>query len=184
LELEQSMKPYFREHYSTIFSADSDAIITQAMHELLYILSIDDQSRVEACLSNNEDDIKGFINTFKNLWLYMRLAEPRVTLDLTLKHDQALRYTPEKYTVVDGFERDDAMCIVVMNAPMLTSGSFAGTKPAVIILGQASAELSIETTPVKEPKSQKEKSSQEKGSPPSLPIPEEVSKSLIKEFTR
>lgn len=183
-ELEQVMKPYFREHYTTIFTADSDAVITQALHQLLDILSIEDQSTVEVILSSNEDDIKGFISSFKNLWLYMRLAEPRVTLDVNLRHDQALRFTPDKYTVVDGFEKEDAMCLVVMNAPMLSSGSFAGIKPAVVILGQTSAEFSLETTPLKEPKSQAEKQSQEKESLPSLPIPEEVSKSLMREFTR
>jgi len=141
-ELELVMKPYFREHYSTIFTSAPDPIMTQVMHELLYILSIDDQSTVEACLSYNEDDIKGFITAFKNLWLYMRLAEPRVTLDLTLYNDKVLAYAPEKYTIVDGFEKDEARCIIVMNAPMLSYGSFAGIKPAVIILSPNSADFS------------------------------------------
>lgn len=81
------MKPYFREHYSTIFTSDPNDVVNQARHQFLGILSIEEQLTVESCLCDNEEDIKSFISTFKNLWLYMKLAEPRVTLDLTLSHD-------------------------------------------------------------------------------------------------
>jgi hypothetical protein len=55
--------------------------------------------------------------------------------------------------VVDGFEKEGALCMVIMNSPTLpTGGSFAGIKPAVILLDKNSAKdfsVKEETTPVK-----------------------------------
>ena len=66
---------------------------------------------------------------------YLRLHEPPLAFD-PLTSPQLLVLCKDKHLVLDGFPRDTAQTLVLFPPPTLrdTGLSFAGLKPAVIIL--------------------------------------------------
>ena len=93
-----------------------------------------------------EEDLKQFFNQLKNLMLYMRINEPRITLDeVSVPKDNRLEkyasycYYGEHFQAIDGFDRGEgqSICYVVLNAPKVANGSFAGIKPTVVIVGES-----------------------------------------------
>lgn len=47
-----------------------------------------------------------------------------------------MKFVPDQYSIIDGFEKDGSPCAVVLNQPKIGNGSFAGIKPAVIIFAK------------------------------------------------
>ena len=55
-------------------------------------MSDDNLEIVTQCLDENRGDIVAYLNCFHSLWLYMKLSEPMIGLDITLKEAEAVVY--------------------------------------------------------------------------------------------
>jgi hypothetical protein len=46
------------------------------------------------------------------------------------------KFSAENFSIVDGFEKEGNPCFIVLSQPKIGGGSFAGIKPAVVILSK------------------------------------------------
>ncbi len=86
------LKPYLREHYQTIFVCPADDTIECARRRMPKSMKDDDLDIVTQCLDENRGDVVAYLNCFHSLWLYMKLSEPMIGLDITLKEAEAVVY--------------------------------------------------------------------------------------------
>ena len=73
----------------------------------------------------------------------MMLNEPSITLEAQDPKicNCCCSFQSERYSIVDGFEKEGAPCLIVMNQPTIKGGSFAGIKPAVIMMNIQTHEM-------------------------------------------
>lgn len=66
--------------------------------------------------------------------MYMKLNEIPTVIDNILCNMQFYSFQPGSFMVIDGFEKVGSQCLIVMNSPKGQGGTFAGIKPAEVII--------------------------------------------------
>ena len=56
-----------------------------------------------------------FISNLCSLQLYMKLNDPQITVDSTGENIEIVLFKQESYTIIDGFEKEDSPCFVLVN---------------------------------------------------------------------
>eukprot|EP00347_Sterkiella_histriomuscorum_P021190 403334904 len=146
-DLQVLLKPFLKNNYKEIFNDESlSERFLYKFNEYLKNGYFNDDEQQQICdmISDNKKAIESYFNHVKVICLYMQINEPQIVLqDIKLPRDtqskmdiQFMAFHSELYSIIDGFEKEGSPCIVVINQPKIGNGSFAGIKPATIVLNK------------------------------------------------
>ena len=135
----------FQDFFKTLFIVSNefyDSITTKIKNEIYNNKQIFDDKEIEDILKDlTDNNIAKFIRELFFLCLYMNINEPKLTIKTST--DIIYRYYKKsEYDIIEGFGKDNDICIIILNPPMLGNDKpFKGLKPAVSIIENPSKEV-------------------------------------------
>ena len=135
----------FQDFFKTLFIVSNefyDSIITKIKNEIYNNKQIFDDKEIEDILKDLTDkNIAKFIRELFFLCLYMNINEPKLTIKTSTEINYRY-YKKNEYDIIEGFGKDNDICIIILNPPMLGYNKpFKGLKPAVSIIENPSKEI-------------------------------------------
>jgi len=139
----------FQVYYKTIFHFNDEIyskIISKIKNEI-DTLNINDKkifNYKEIELINKDLDSTEITNFFKELYsicTYMYIHEPILYIDLIYDIDYFF-YSKKDYIIIDGFEKENSVCVLILNPPIFKSNCFyRELKPLVKIIDNPTNEM-------------------------------------------
>ena len=139
----------FQVYYKTIFHFNDEIyskIISKIKNEI-DTLNINDKkifNYKEIELINKDLDSTEITNFFKELFsicTYMYIHEPILYIDLIYDIDYFF-YSKKDYIIIDGFEKENSVCVLILNPPIFKSNCFyRELKPLVKIIDNPTNEM-------------------------------------------
>ena len=139
----------FQVYYKTIFHFNDEIyskIISKIKNEI-DTLNINDKkifNYKEIELINKDLDSTEITNFFKELFsicTYMYIHEPILYIDLIYDIDYFF-YSKKDYIIIDGFEKENSVCVLILNPPVFKSNCFyRDLKPLVKIIDNPTNEM-------------------------------------------
>ena len=135
----------FQDFFKTLFIVSNefyDSIITKIKNEIYNNKQIFNDKEIEDILKDLTDkNIAKFIRELFFLCLYMNINEPKLTIKTSTEINYRY-YKKNEYDIIEGFGKDNDICIIILNPPMLGYNKpFKGLKPAVSIIENPSKEI-------------------------------------------
>ena len=139
----------FQVYFKTLFHFNDEIyskIISKIKSEI-DTLNINDK-KIFNCkeieLINKDLDSREITNFFKELFsicTYMYIHEPILYIDLIFDTDYFF-YSKKDYIIIDGFEKENAVCVLILNPPIFKSNCFyRDLKPLVKIIDNPTDEM-------------------------------------------
>ena len=135
----------FQDFFKTLFIVSNEfynSIMTRIKMEIYnnkQILNSKEIKDVLRDLTNN--NIVKFITELYFLCLYMNINEPKLTIKTSTDINYRY-YKKSEYDIIEGFGKDNDICIIILNPPMLGYNKpFKGLKPAVFIIDNPSKDI-------------------------------------------
>ena len=128
-DLKLLLKPFLKNNYKDIFNDKSlSSKFMEQFRQIIKQESYFNENEIENIgdvLEVNKEDVMEYFNYVKVLCLYMQINEPQITLnEITLPAKSSLKeeiglvkFVPDQYSIIDGFEKDGSPCAVVLNQP-------------------------------------------------------------------
>ena len=139
----------FQVYFKTLFQFNDEIyskIISKIKNEI-NTLNINDNkifNYKEIELINKDLDSTEITNFFKELFsicTYMYIHEPILYIDLIYNVDYFF-YSKNDYFIIDGFEKENAVCVLILNPPVFKSNCFyRDLKPLVKIIDNPTNEM-------------------------------------------
>ena len=139
----------FQVYYKTIFHFNDEIYskINSKIKNEIDTLNINDKkifNYKEIELINKDLDSTEITNFFKELYsicTYMYIHEPILYIDLIYDIDYFF-YSKKDYIIIDGFEKENSVCVLILNPPIFKSNCFyRELKPLVKIIDNPTNEM-------------------------------------------
>ena len=135
----------FQDFFKTLFIVSNefyDSITAKIKNEIYNNKKIFNDKEIEDILKDLTDNNKEtFIRELFFLCLYMNINEPKLTIKTSTDINYRY-YKKNEYDIIEGFGKDNDICIIILNPPMLGYNKpFKGLKPAVYIIENPSKDI-------------------------------------------
>ena len=135
----------FQDFFKTLFNVSNEfynSILKKIKNALYNKRNIFNEKEIEDILKDlNNGNIIKFIREIYFLCLYMNINEPKLTIKTSIDINYRY-YNKNEYDNIEGFGKDNDICIIILNPPMLGYDKpFKGLKPAVFIIENPSKEI-------------------------------------------
>ena len=135
----------FQDFFKTLFIVSNefyDSITAKIKNEIYNNKKIFDDKEIENILKDLTNNNKeAFIRELFFLCLYMNINEPKLTIKTSTDINYRY-YKKNEYDIIEGFGKDNDICIIILNPPMLGYNKpFKGLKPAVYIIENPSKDI-------------------------------------------
>jgi len=142
-----SLKPVIQNYYKEIFKDKSlgEKFLARLQSEIEaapWTTQDVKKEIIEQIIEGIRESVLEYFNALKNLILYMKINDPPIEMDTIplpsslkeAKQLQLFKFDPDQFYIVDGFNKAGYPAVILLNGPRIGNGSFAGIKPAAIVL--------------------------------------------------
>jgi len=135
----------FQDFFKTLFIVSNEfynSITIKIKNEIYNNEKIFNNKEIEDILKDlTNNNIVKFITELYFLCLYMNINEPKLTIKTSTEINYRY-YKRSEYDIIEGFGKDNDICIIILNPPMLGYNKpFKGLKPAVFIIEDPSKDI-------------------------------------------